>query len=111
MLQHAKHMRSNPTEAESALWRRLRRNALHGLHFRRQIPIGSRIVDFCAAKPSMLIVEVDGGHHGGARDERRDRELRRLGYTVLRFWNNEVLGNMEGVLDVISRAAGARPGD
>ncbi len=106
MLQHAKSMRSNPTKAEAALWRRLRRNAVRDLHFRRQVVVGHYVVDFCAMKPAMVIIEVDGGHHGGPRDEERDRDLRGLGYTVLRFWNNDVLANMEGVLEAIRRAAG-----
>ena len=103
MLQHTKHMRSDPTKAEAALWRRLRDNAIEGAHFRRQVPRGPYIVDFCSSR-LMLIVEVDGGHHGGARDEERDRDMRGRGYTVLRFWNNEVLANMEGVLEAIRTA-------
>ncbi len=103
-LEHAREMRSNPTEAEAALWQRLRRNRLDGIHFRRQALRGRYIVDFLAPK-ARLVVEIDGGQHGGAYDAQRDRALQRMGYTVLRFWNNEALTNVEGVLEVIRRAA------
>ena len=100
---HEAAMRSNPTKAEAALWRRLRHHGIENAHFRRQVPRGPYIVDFCSSR-LMLIVEVDGGHHGGSYDAERDRHLRSYGYTVLRFWNNDVLANMEGVLEVIRAA-------
>ncbi len=71
-----------------------------GTHFRRQAPIGRFIADF-ADYGRRLVVEVDGGQHGGARDVVRDAWLTGQGFVVLRFWNNEVDGNIEGVMRVI----------
>jgi len=70
--------------------------------FRRQVPIGRYIVDFVSFE-RRLIVEVDGGQHGGKCDAERDKWLRSQGFRVLRFWNNEVLGNINGVLEVIRK--------
>ena len=100
------------TDAEKRLWSKLRRVQL-GARFRRQQPIGPYIVDFyCAA--ARLVVEVDGGQHSEmqrAYDSRRDGWLRDEGYSVLRFWNNEVLANTDGVLTEVTlalEAAGVR---
>ncbi len=93
------------TDAERRLWSKLRRVQL-GVRFRRQQPIGPYIADFyCAA--ARLVVEVDGGQHNGVQrthDSRRDRWLRDEGYSVLRFWNNEVLANTDGVLTEVMLA-------
>ena len=70
--------------------------------FRRQFPIGSYIVDFVCLR-TKLIVEIDGGQHDMERDAIRTKWLEERGYTVLRFWNNDVLGNMDGVLRVIEK--------
>jgi very-short-patch-repair endonuclease len=103
----AKSLRKNQTEAEQALWRHVRSKGLSGLKFRRQQPIGVYIVDFVCLEKK-LIIEVDGGQHANSEeDRRRDAWLQSEGYAVLRFWNNEVLGNMEGVMEVIWRRCGA----
>ena len=104
---HAKNLRKNQTEAEKVLWRHLRSKGLSGLKFRRQQPIGACIVDFvCLEK--RLVIEVDGGQHSNSEeDRRRDAWLQSEGYAVLRFWNNEVLGNMDGVMEMIWRRCGA----
>ena len=98
----AKLLRKNFTDAERALWKNLKAKQMEEYKFRRQEPIGSYIVDFvCHAK--RIVIEVDGGQHfiERERDEERDRWLRGQGYSVLRFWNNEVLRNIDGVLEVV----------
>jgi very-short-patch-repair endonuclease len=100
----AKKLRQRATQAEFVLWSRLRARQIEGAKFRRQQPIGEFIVDFVCFEKK-LVIELDGGQHKQARekDHQRDRKLTEDGYTVLRFWNNEVLGNLEGVLEVIRR--------
>lgn len=95
-------MRGEPTEAEKRLWSKLRYLQLEGLKFRRRAPIGAYIADF-VFYPIKLIVEVDGGQHGMpmSRDATRTAWLESQGFQVLRFWNNEVLSNTEGVLAAI----------
>jgi very-short-patch-repair endonuclease len=93
-------MRKAPTEAERKLWWHLRhRLALNGSHFRRQVQIGPYIADF-ACHELKLVIEIDGGQHGAQteKDEMRTRRLESEGYRVLRFWNNDVLANIDGVL-------------
>jgi very-short-patch-repair endonuclease len=88
------------TDAEQRLWRALRRDQLNGLSFRRQHPLGPYIVDFYCPR-LQLVVEVDGGQHAEQRkqaDQRRTQWLAEKGVTVVRYWNNEVLSNLEGVL-------------
>jgi len=89
------------TDAERRLWYRLRAHRFGGHKFKRQVPIGPYVVDFtCLGR--RLVVEVDGGQHAeNRRDEVRDAYLRREGFRVLRFWNNDVLKNTQGVLEVI----------
>jgi very-short-patch-repair endonuclease len=104
----APDLRRNTTEAEKELWWHLRRKLpLKGTHFRRQVPIGPFIVDFCCHGHG-LIVELDGGQHSDdsalIRDERRDRYLRAHGYRVLRFWNAQVFTEIEAVIDTIAAA-------
>ena len=97
----AKALRGNMTEAEKRLWYRLRAHRLGGASFRRQCPIGSYVADFVCLE-ARLIVEVDGGQHSeNARDAKRDAWLRSQDFTVLRFWNNDVLSNTAGVLEQI----------
>jgi very-short-patch-repair endonuclease len=100
--ERARRLRKNMTDAERALWRYLRLRQLDGHKFRRQVRIGPYIADFACLK-AMLVVEVDGGQHADARayDTRRDDFMRGQGYQILRFWNNEVLGNMDGVWQMI----------
>ena len=107
----ARAMRSEPTEAERKLWWHLRyRLALPNSHFRRQVHLGRYIVDF-ASHGLKLVIEIDGGQHAeqSRRDATRTRFLESEGYRVLRFWNNEVLQNIDGVLEVIQSAVLATP--
>jgi len=102
MIAAARALRTSSTDVENLLWRQLRRKQFAGLKFRRQQPIDNYIVDFvCFEK--RVVIEVDGGRHASERDEdaKRDEYLIRNGFKVLRFWNNEVLQNMDGVLEVI----------
>lgn len=102
ILDNAKALRSNQTEAELRLWYHLRAHRFMDLKFKRQKPIGSYIVDFVCVE-RMLIVELDGGQHSEQieYDQRRDDWLRSQGYTVLRFWNNDVMQQLDGVLEQI----------
>ena len=99
------------TEAERRLWRGLRTLPLEETHWRRQAPIGSYVVDF-ACHGLRLALEVDGAQHGfddeRRRDERRTAALEAAGYRVLRFWNHEVLREMQTVLDTIHAALAER---
>ncbi len=100
----AKNLRKQLTDTERLLWTRLRAKQLEGLKFRRQEPIGKYIVDFvCYEK--CLVIEADGGQHSfeKGKDETRDKWLNKEGFKVLRFWNNEILTNIEGVLEVIKK--------
>jgi very-short-patch-repair endonuclease len=99
----AAEMRSAPTEAERKLWWHLRhRLPLSATHFRRQVRLGRFIVDF-ASHQLKIVIEIDGGQHAEQleRDAKRTEFLKAEGYRVLRFWNNEVLRNIDGVLEVI----------
>ncbi len=100
MILRARNLRNNLTEAEKYIWYMLRSGNL-GAKFRRQAVIGRYIVDFvCYEK--RLIIEVDGGQHADSMaDKERDEWLKREGFEVLRFWNNDVLENREGVLEKI----------
>jgi len=96
-------LRKRSTDTERLLWSKLRARQIEECKFRRQAPIGKYIVDFvCHEK--RLIIEVDGGQHAESieADQIRDQWLGEQGYKVLRFWNNEILTNIEGVLEVIS---------
>ena len=101
----ARQLRRRSTDAERKLGSILRNRQLAGYKFRRQVPIGNYIVDFVCFE-AHLIVEVDGGQHGEqqAYDRQRTAWLEGQGFRVLRFWNTEVLGNVEGVKEVIVRA-------
>lgn len=101
-------LRNNPTEAEKLLWKKLQHEQL-GFKFRRQHPIGRFIVDFINIETG-LIIEADGGQHAdNADDIERTKWLESQGYKVIRFWNNEVLGNIDGVLQVIDETLKALP--
>jgi very-short-patch-repair endonuclease len=98
-------MRSEATIAEARLWAKLRGGRLGGLKFRRQVPIGNAIADFVCYERK-LIIELDGFQHDqNAYDRKRDAELRRRGFRVLRVWNNSLTDNMDGVLEAIWTAA------
>ena len=102
LIRYARDLRMNQSDAEARIWRHLRNRQLYGAKFRRQIAIDPYIVDFICTD-HMLIVELDGGQHAEQveRDEKRTRFLEDRGFRVLRFWNNDVLANTEGVLEVI----------
>jgi very-short-patch-repair endonuclease len=100
----AKRLRANTTPHERTLWRALKDLPVDGTHFRRQAPIGPYVVDFfCPAKH--LIIELDGGHHNDDENAKRDRErqlwLEREGYRVVRFWNSDIAGDLNAVLERI----------
>jgi very-short-patch-repair endonuclease len=102
----ARRMRREPTDAEGKLWRILRGGRLGGHKFRRQEPIGPYIVDF-ACHRRKLAIELDGSQHAGsARDVEREAWLRARGFETLRFWNNEVLTNPDGVAHAIAMKLG-----
>jgi very-short-patch-repair endonuclease len=101
----AKNFRQRQTDAENLLWNQLRDRKLNGVKFRRQHCIGKYIVDFACLKKK-LIIEIDGGRHNDsakkADDEQRTAWLEAEGYNVLRYWNNDVQENIEGVIENIS---------
>ena len=108
-IERARGLRSTMTDAEERLWMRLRGDQLQGHRFRRQVPIGPFVVDF-ACRKARLAVEVDGSQHAAAsqEDDRRSAWLASRGYTVLRFWDNQVLNETDGVLESIRLALTAR---
>ena len=106
----AKELHRNMTLAEVKLWARLRAHQLNGVHFRNQHAIGKFVVDFCAPR-RRLIIELDGSQHIEQQeyDSERTTFLESKGYRILRFWNNDVRNNIEGVLLAISYALEDRP--
>jgi len=104
----ARHLRRSLTDAERRLWYHLRDRRLVGRKFRRQVPIGPFVADF-ACLEAMLVVEVDGSQHADGADAARDAFLRRHGFAVLRFWNNDVLTRTQGVLERIHAALSTHP--
>ncbi|MFA6124184.1 MAG: endonuclease domain-containing protein [Sphingomonas sp.] len=106
----ARALRGNATATEVRLWRAISARKVEGVRFNRQVPIGPFICDF-VARSRKLIIEVDGETHGNRReqDEERTRYLQSEGYQVIRFWNNDVLGNLEGVMHQIEQALAALP--
>jgi very-short-patch-repair endonuclease len=101
----ARELRRNSTDAERTLWRLLRDRRLEGVKFRRQVPIGPFVADF-ASIAHRLILEIDGGQHAESpSDARRDAFLASEGWRVLRFWNNDVMQNRDGVQESITQAA------
>jgi len=107
----ARAMRLEPTQAERKLWWHLRhRLTLQSSHFRRQVHLGRYIVDF-ASHGLKIVIELDGGQHAiqTKQDAMRTKFLECEGYRVLRFWNNDVVGNIDGVLEVIQSAILATP--
>ncbi len=97
----ARTMRSAPTEAEERLWGALRNRRLDGLKVRRQVPIGPYIADFVCLE-AKLIIELDGSQHADSpRDRMRDAELGRRGFRVLRFWNDDVMADLDSTCATI----------
>ncbi|MEO8384141.1 MAG: endonuclease domain-containing protein [Betaproteobacteria bacterium] len=99
----ARALRVQSTDAERLVWTKLRARQIEGLKFRRQVPMGRYIVDFLC-EDKKLIVELDGGQYGEATeyDEARTRWLNEKGYFVVRFWNNDVMNNIDGVLQSLT---------
>ena len=101
----ARKLRKNPTDAERVLWTHLRKRRIHGYRFRRQHPIPPFIADF-ACPHLRLVIELDGSQHDENReaDESRSLKLAEAGYRVVRFWNTDILQDIDTVLDAISHA-------
>jgi len=105
----AKKLRHDSTDAERVLWYRIRAHRLNGQKFKRQEAIGSYIVDFVCHE-AKIAVELDGSQHfESASDKQRDGWLTSQGFQVLRFWDNEVLTNIEGVLETIASRLSPSP--
>lgn len=104
MVQRARRLRREMTDVERLLWPRLRAARL-GVKFRSQMRLGGHIADFASVE-AKLVIEVDGGQHdrGREKDARRARSMAVLGYRTIRFWNHDVLGNIDGVVTVIQNA-------
>jgi very-short-patch-repair endonuclease len=104
----ARELRREMTLAERKLWQVLKERRLAGHRFRRQHPLGPYISDFACLEAG-IVIEVDGGQHqGNEEDRRRDRYMHNIGFKLLRFWNNDVLANLEGVCTVIAQALAER---
>jgi very-short-patch-repair endonuclease len=105
----ARKLRRTPTEAEIRFWAKVRRRQLNGAKFRRQWPIESYVVDFVCLE-ARLVVELDGGQHAdNADDIIRTAKIVAAGYRVIRFWNNDVLSNTNGILETVSQALAEAP--
>ncbi len=104
----ARRLRREATDAERRLWARLRNRQVGGVKFRRQVPIDAFIADFASVE-ARLVIEVDGSQHADAvaADRLRSDALSAAGYLVLRFWNNDVLDNIDGVVSEIENAGRA----
>ena len=103
-IENARKLRKSMTDAERALWRLFRDRRMQGWRFRRQEPIGRYIVDFVCFE-ARLVIEIDGGQHFESEtDKKRDAYLQSQGFHVLRFWNNDVLSNPDGVYRTIMTA-------
>src|SRR6266566_8339976 len=104
----ARKLRKDQTEVEKILWHKLRNRQLENIKFRRQYSIGPYIVDFVATE-TKVIIELDGGQHNEEsnriKDEERTHYLEKNGYKLIRFWDNEVMENLDEVLESISKAA------
>ncbi|MGA2126843.1 MAG: DUF559 domain-containing protein [Xanthobacteraceae bacterium] len=96
----ARRLRRDQTDAERVLWLQLRDRRLRGLKFKRQVPIDRYVVDFLCTE-AHLVIELDGGQHATLDESNRTKILEAMGYLVVRFWNNDVLENIDGVLEEI----------
>ena len=100
-IKFAKTLRTNQTDAELKIWQAIRAGRLMNYKFKRQVPITEFIVDFVCFEQK-LIIEIDGGQHAeNSEDVLRDAKLIKMGFRMLRFWNNDVMNNLDGVLTVI----------
>jgi very-short-patch-repair endonuclease len=107
LVRRARGLRSRMTNAERKLWFALRDRRFEGFKFRRQVPLGQFIADFVCFE-ARRVIEVDGGQHAANfRDQYRDRWFAANRFRVMRFWNNEVLSNLEGVMTVLAEALAA----
>ncbi|MDO7842643.1 endonuclease domain-containing protein [Sphingomonas immobilis] len=106
----ARALRANPTEAEKCLWRAISARKVAGVRFNRQVPIGPFICDF-VSRSGGLVIEVDGGQHALAvsDDAARTAFIESQGFRVMRFWNNDILHNTEGVVAEIERVLATLP--
>lgn len=106
--ERARQLRADPTAAEALLWSKLRKSRLGGLTFTRQLPVAGYFGDF-GCRGLKLIVELDGSQHveNAEADAERTRRIEAEGYRVIRFWNNDLKSNMDGVLEAILTAATA----
>lgn len=106
----ARRLRRDKTDAERLLWSRLRDRRLRGFKFRRQVPIEGCVVDF-ACVDAKLVIELDGGQHNEmrAKDAVRTETIERTGYALIRFWNHDVIRDVEAILTEIDRALLAEP--
>ena len=102
-----RRLRNAPTDAEHVLWQALRGRQIENCKFRRQHPFADYILDFVCLERA-LIVELDGGQHTAAVDAERTRFLENAGFSILRFWNNDVFANRAGVLETIQKSLIAR---
>ncbi|HOO82797.1 MAG TPA: ribosome maturation factor RimM [Alphaproteobacteria bacterium] len=97
----ARTLRKNQTDAEKLLWSKLRNRQFENLKFRRQHPVPPYVADFYC-EDLKLIVEIDGGQHTPEKDRERQKYIEDQGYKIIRFWNNDVLSNIDGVLEKLS---------
>ena len=108
----ARKLRREQTDVEGLLWSRLRNRQVDGFKFKRQVPKGKYVVDFCCAE-ARLIVELDGDQHAfedyAKRDAERTRYFEECGFSIIRFWNIDVRNNIDGVLEAISIALNKPP--
>ena len=96
----ARNLRAKSTDAENRLWYFLRGRRFEGAKFVRQFPIGPHVADF-ACRDAHLAIELDGGQHSAESDAPRTQVIESFGYRIIRFWNNDVFENTEGVLETI----------
>ena len=101
LTKRARKLRRDMTEAERKLWTRIRNRQLEKTKFVNQSPIGPYIADF-AARSLRLVIELDGGQHSESKDAERTRVIKAHGYRIIRFWNNDVMENIDGVLETIA---------
>ncbi|MBS9475610.1 endonuclease domain-containing protein [Ancylobacter radicis] len=108
-ISRARRLRKDQTDVEALLWSRLRDRRLEGWKFRRQAPVDRYIVDFLCVD-AKLVIELDGGQHAVEDDAERTRMIEACGYLVIRFWNNDVLTNLDGVLlRIVEALCGGTP--
>lgn len=100
---YAARLRRERTDAEDRFWQAVRNRQIDGYKFRFQHSLWPYVADF-ACLEALLIVEIDGGQHSEAKDQRRTTVLESQGFRILRFWNNDVLTNLEGVIEVVRTA-------